>query len=103
MPAIPAAMQITGFGEPLAKLRQLHLAKALVGTERQFKRGTLQMIHQDFEIVRLDAGMFGRAAEKIIRMLHDELIERRGGSHHYGAGGAAAASGAARPLPRGRD
>ena len=61
------------------------------------------MIHENFEIVRLDVGVFGRAAEKIVRMLDDELIERRGRGDQHRAGSAAAASGASGALPGGGD
>ena len=61
------------------------------------------MVDENFQIVGLDVGMFGRAAEKIFRMLDDELIERRGRSHEHSAGSAAAASGASRALPGGGD
>ena len=47
--------------------------------------------------------MFGRVAKKIIRMAHDELIERRRRSHQHGAGASAAAAGAAGALPGGGD
>src|SRR5438876_6178337 len=61
------------------------------------------MIDEDFQIVGLNKGVFGSIAEKIIRMAHDELIERRGGSHQHGAGASAAASRASGALPRGGD
>ncbi len=43
------------------------------------------MVHQNFQIVRLHVGVLGRAPEKIVRMLHDELIERRGRRHQHRA------------------
>ena len=89
--------------KPLAKRRQIDVAESFVGRKRQLERRALQMIHQNFQIVRLHVGMFGRAPEKIIRMLDDELIERRGRRHQHRARSSAAAPGASGALPGGSD
>ena len=81
----------------------VYRAEFFVRRDGQFERGALQVIDKNFEIVRLDVGVLGRAAEEIVRMLDDELIERRRRSDEHGAGSAAAASGAARALPCGGD
>src|SRR5579863_1909405 len=47
--------------------------------------------------------MLRRTSEKVIGVLHDELIEWRRGSHQHGARAPAAASGAPRTLPGGRN
>ena len=86
VPVLAGAMQKARFGEALAEFGNIHAAKFFVRRDRQFERGALQMIHQNFQIVRLDEGVLGRAAEEIIRMLHDELVERRGRSDQHGAG-----------------
>ena len=101
VPVLAGAMEKARFGQPLAKIGNIHAAKGFAGGDGQLKRGAFQMIHQDFQIVRLDERVLGRAAEKIIRMLHDELIERRRGSDQHGAGASAAAPGAAGALPSG--
>jgi hypothetical protein len=51
----------------------------------------------------VDESVLGRAAEKIIRVPDDELVERRRGSDQHGARASAAAPGAARTLPGGRN
>ena len=61
------------------------------------------MIHQNFQIVRLHVSVLRRAPEKIVRMLHDELIERRGRRHHHRARCSASPPRAPRALPCGRD
>ncbi len=61
------------------------------------------MIDEDFQIVRLDEGVFGSIAEEIVRMANDELIERRRRRHQHRARASAAASGAAGALPGGGD
>ena len=96
-------MEVARFGEALAKLLHVDRAEFLVGRDRQLERRAFQVIHEDFEIVRLHVGVLGRAAEKIIGMLHDELIERRGRRDEHRAGSPAAAAGAAGALPRGGD
>ena len=47
--------------------------------------------------------MLRGASEKIVGMLHDELIERSGRRHEHSARSPAAAPRASRALPRGRD
>ena len=61
------------------------------------------MIDQNFEIVGLNESVFRRIAEEIVRMPHDELIERRGRRDQHRARTAAAASSTARALPGSRD
>ena len=57
------------------------------------------MIHQDFQVIRLHVGMFRRAPEKIVRMLHDKLVERRRRGHQHRARSPAPPPGASCPLP----
>src|SRR5207244_3140450 len=59
--------------------------------------------YSDFQIVRLDKSVLRRVAEEIIRMAHDELIERRRRRHQHSAGTSATAPGAAGALPGGGD
>ena len=77
--------------------------KSLTGGERQLERGRLQMIHQDFQIIRLNECMLGRAAEKVVRVIYDELIERQRRRYQNGAGRPRAAPCASCPLPGGRN
>src|SRR5437867_5313585 len=100
---LPGQVKKTDFGKPRAQIRKIDLSEFVVRTNGQFERRTFQMVDQNFQIVRLDESMFGRVAKKIIRMAHDELIERRRRSHQHGAGASAAAAGAAGALPGGGD
>src|SRR6266849_1981314 len=59
------------------------------------------MIDEDFKVVRLNVGVFGRASEKVVGMLHDELIERSRRRDKDCAGTSSAPPRAACPLPRG--
>src|ERR1700687_6086894 len=94
-------MQETGLGEPRAKIGYVDIAEFVAWSDGQFERSTFQMIDEDFQIVGLDEGVLRRAAEEIVWMAHDELIERRGGSHQHGARASAAAAPAARRAPGG--
>jgi hypothetical protein len=60
-------MQEPCFGKPLAEVGQIHAAEAFIGRKRQFERRALQMVHQNFKIVRLNMSVLGRAAEEVIR------------------------------------
>src|SRR6267154_381805 len=96
-------MQIASFGEPRAKIGEIDIAEFVVRRDRQFERGTFQMIYQDFQIVGLDKGALRCVAEEIVRMANDELIQRRRRSHQHGAGTPASSSRAAGALPRSGD
>ena len=61
------------------------------------------MVHENLEIIRLYVGVLRRASEKIVRMLHDKLIERRRRCHEHRARCSVPSPRAAGPLPRGRD
>ena len=61
------------------------------------------MIHQNFQIVGLHVRMLRRAPEKIIRMLHDKLVERRRRRHQHRARTSAAPPRAPGALPCGRN
>ena len=80
MPISAASVEKARSGEPFAERRHIDAAEFFVWRDRQFERGALQMIDENLEIIGLDVSMFRRAAEEIIGMLDDELVERRGGS-----------------------
>ena len=103
VPVRVGAMEETRFGEASAKIGDIHAAKCFARRDWQFKRGAFQVIDQDFQIVRLDEGVLGRAAEKIIGVLHDKLVQRGRGSDQHGARASAAPPGASGALPRGRN
>ena len=103
VPMVSGAVEESSLGEPLAELPQAHVAEFFFRGKRQLEGSALEVVDQDFQIIRLDEGVLGRAAEEIVRMLDDKLVERRGTGHQHRAGAAAAAPGAARALPSGRD
>jgi hypothetical protein len=51
-----------------------HLARL----ERQLERGGLQVGQQDVQVVRIEAGLFGRPGEQELRVVDDVLVDRRG-------------------------
>ncbi len=94
-------MKETRFGKALAEIGKIDGAESFVRCNGEFEGRALQVVDENFQIIGLDVGVLGRAAEKIFRMLDDKLIERRGGGDENRAGSAAAAAGAARTLPGG--
>ncbi len=57
------------------------------------------MVHQDQELVRRDARMLGRGAEKEVGIAYDELVEGLARAHQHAERGAVAAPCPAEPLP----
>ena len=96
-------MKKSGRREPRAQVQKIDIAEFVVRRYWQFERGAFQMIYQNFQVVRLNKSVLRRVAEEIIRMVHDELIERRRRRHQHGAGTSAAPPGAAGALPGGGD
>jgi hypothetical protein len=78
MPAAAALMQKSCICELFAEVSKLHVAEFLLRRERQLEGRAFQMVHENFQIVRLNVRVLGRASEKVIGVLHDELVERRG-------------------------
>ena len=100
---VAGAMKKARLLQAFADRSEIDSAELFFRREWKLERGAFQMVDQDFQIVGLDERVLRRAAEEIIRMLHDELIHRRGGCHENRAGAAAAASCAAGALPGGGD
>ncbi len=69
VPMFAGAMQKARFGQAVAQIGDIHAAKRFARGDGQFERRAFQMVHQNFQIVRLNEGVLGRASEKIIRML----------------------------------
>src|ERR1019366_5784599 len=44
------------------------------------------MVHKNLEVIWLNVRMLGRTSEKVLRVLHDELVERRRGRNEHRAG-----------------
>src|SRR5262249_9654404 len=61
------------------------------------------MADDDVNVIGIDQAHLGRLAQEVLRMIHDELIERRAGSDEHGYRHAAATAGAANSLPGGCD
>ena len=57
MPVLAAAVEETGFFEPRAKFRQIDVAEFILWRDGQLEGRALQMVHQNFKIVRLDVAM----------------------------------------------
>ena len=99
VPVSSAAMEKSRFGQPFAQRGHVRFAEFFVGRERQLERRAFQMIHEDFQVVGLHVRVFRRPPEKIFRMLHDELIERRRRRHQHRARSSAPPPGAPGALP----
>ena len=76
MPVTAALVQKSCFPELFTQSWKVHIAEPFIRRNGQLECGAFQVVDQNLKIVRLDVGMFGRVAEEIIGMLHDELIQR---------------------------
>src|ERR1041384_3230171 len=96
-------MEETAFAQKLAEFTSVMRPELLAILNGQLKRGTLEMTQQNLEIVGIDMRMLRRAVEKVFRVLHNILIERRAGGHKPRGGRRLGSSGPPRPLPRRSD
>src|SRR5947207_6949431 len=99
MPVSTALMQKTGFTKLLAKLWEIDVTEPLIRRNGQLECSAFQMIDENLKIVWLNVGVLGRYTEKVIGMLHDELIERSRRRDEDRARASRSSSGAACPLP----
>ena len=76
MPVPTILVEKPSFPELLAKFRQIDIAEPLIRRDGQLEGCALQVVDENLKIVGLDVGVFRRAPEEIVGMLHDELIER---------------------------
>jgi len=51
-------------------------AELLAVADGQLEGGALQVVEEDLDVVRVDVRLLGRAAEEVVGMLDDVLIER---------------------------
>ncbi len=79
------AMQISRLRQLRQNFWHLHFAHFVRCFNRQFERRAFQMVQQNLQIVRLNERVLRSIPEKIIRMLHDVLVERRRRRHHHRA------------------
>src|SRR3981189_2721188 len=103
MPVSAALVQEPGFTKPFADLRQIHLAELLLRGERKFEGRALQMVDENFQVVGLNVGVLGGTPEKVIGMVHDELVQRCRRRDEYGARTPATPPCTAGSLPSGSD
>src|SRR5262245_44459909 len=103
VPLIVCTMNETPIAQVFQYLRYIVTAKSLVGSERQLKRGALKMVNQNVNIIGIDKSQFRRLAQKIVRMIDNELIERRTRCHQYRYRYSAATAGSSHALPGGGD
>ena len=78
-------MYETALGKEFQDFGNIVTAKQLIRSERQLERGTLEMADQNVNVVRIDQPHLGRLAQKIFRMIDNELIQRRarGDKHRH--------------------
>ena len=96
-------MQEAGFFQKAAHLRSVVRAELLTVLNGQLEGRAFQVRQQDLQIVGVEVGVFGRAAEEVIGVLDDVLVEGCAGGHQHGGRSALAAAGAPGALPRGGD
>ena len=72
-----------------------HLARL----ERQLERGGLEVGQQDVQVVRVEAGLLGRAREQELGVVDHVLVDRRAAGDDHGDADPAAPAGPADLLP----
>ena len=77
--------------------------EGLVGGEGQLERRALDVVHQDLEVVGVDAPLLHRGAEEVVGVLGDELVERGRVRHENRHRGPRAPPRPPRLLPHRRD
>src|SRR6185369_8879686 len=77
VPVSAALMQESRFLKLFTKCRNINLAKDLMGRNGQFECRTFQMIDKNLQIVGPNVSVLRGTLEKVIRVLHDKLIEWR--------------------------
>src|SRR5437762_10250310 len=92
-------MQKTGFTKLLAKLWEIDITEPLIRRNGQLECSAFQMIDENLKVVGLNVGVLGRVTEEVVRMLHDELIERGRRRDEDRTRASRSSSGAACPLP----
>ena len=78
-------------------------SEGIAALEGKLERRALQMLNEDFHVVRIDAGLFDRRPEQIAGFAREVLIERRARGHKNADALTTASTGSSDPLPRGRD
>ncbi len=74
-------------------------SKGLSIFKRQLKGSTLDMGHQDIQVIRIDERMLRTGIQEELRMPDDVLIQRIAGGNHQGNGSIASASRTSGLLP----
>jgi hypothetical protein len=96
-------MQQALLGEVSEQLEQVLLAELVADPKGQLEGGAAQVLHQDQQLIRVDACVLRRGADEKFRIAHDVLIERITRFDEHAEGRALAPPGAAEPLPGGGD
>jgi len=76
MPIPATLMQEPCFPKLLAQFGEIDLTELLIRLNGQLECCAFQMIDENLQIVRLNVCVLWRASEKVIGMLHDELVQR---------------------------
>ena len=99
VPLVSCAMNEAAILQEVENLGNVVAAELLVRAERQLESCALKVVDQDMNVVGIDQTHLGRLAQKILRMIHDELIQRRAGRHQDRDRHSAPPAGAAHSLP----
>ena len=99
VPASARAVQQLLALEEGQDLREVFLAEALVVGEGQLEGRALHVGEQDVQVLGVDAALLGGAAEEVVGVLRDELVEGRRVGHQHRYRRAAAPARAPSLLP----
>ncbi len=99
VPGVAGVVQDALILQEIEHLKRIDVAERIAVMEREFECGAFQVVDQNEQIVRVDQPVFWSTGKEVIRMLHDELVERRGRSHQHRQRNAFTPTGPSRLLP----
>ena len=100
VPAVVRLVDDLVLFEKRKDLREVLRAEALALLKRELERGAFHVVDEDRQVVRVDEAVLGRAGEKILRMIDDELVEWVRVCDEDGDGNPGSPSRTPRLLPR---
>ena len=103
VPGVGGVVEEAEFLEEAAEFGGFEGPELFVVADGEFEGGALHVAEEDFEVVGVDVGRFRGAAEEILGVFDDVLIERSAGGDEDGDRKAATATGATGTLPGGGD
>ena len=78
MPGSAGVVEHAGLGQEVTHVTDGMGSEEFVVAEGEFEDGALEVVEQEFEVVGIDEGVFGRLAEEVFGVFDDVLVDGRG-------------------------